>query len=24
VADDAAIDDWVGRAIALGRTLPAK
>ena len=24
VADDAAIDDWVGRAIALGQTLPAK
>jgi TfoX/Sxy family transcriptional regulator of competence genes len=24
VADDAAIDDWVGRAIALGETLPAK
>jgi hypothetical protein len=24
VADDAAIDDWVGRAIAFGLTLPAK
>jgi hypothetical protein len=24
VADDAALDDWVGRAIAFGRTLPAK
>jgi TfoX/Sxy family transcriptional regulator of competence genes len=24
VADDAALDEWVGRAIALGRTLPPK
>ncbi len=24
VADDAALDEWVGRAIAFGRTLPAK
>ena len=24
VADDTAIDDWVGRAIALGKSLPAK
>ena len=24
VADDAALDAWVGRAIAFGRTLPAK
>jgi hypothetical protein len=24
VADDAAIDDWVGRAVAHGKTLPAK
>jgi hypothetical protein len=24
VADDAALDRWVGRAVALGRTLPPK
>jgi TfoX/Sxy family transcriptional regulator of competence genes len=24
VADDATIDDWIGRAIAFGQTLPAK
>ncbi len=24
VADDAALDEWIGRAIAFGRTLPAK
>jgi TfoX/Sxy family transcriptional regulator of competence genes len=24
VADDAALDRWVGRAVAFGRTLPAK
>lgn len=24
VADDARLDDWVGRSIAFGRTLPAK
>jgi hypothetical protein len=24
VADDVSIDDWVGRAIGFGQTLPAK
>jgi hypothetical protein len=24
VADDAQLDDWVGRSIAFGETLPAK